>query len=111
MKTIDLSTKNFTKLDSINSRNGVALKDCDGMSIAVKKLATGLDVDDKGKERSVGVIVSTDDEYYTTISESACDIIEEAMELVDSGMNLEMRVTKRTSKNDREFIAITVIEK
>lgn len=109
MKTIEYATSNFSKIDKINSRNGVALKECDGLTIKVKALATGTDADENGEVRNVGVIVTPENEYYTTISGSAIDVIDDSIELIDEGMELSLRITKRTSSKGREFITLTAI--
>ena len=109
MKKIDYCTKNFTKIDSINSRNGVALKECNGLEIKVKALATGIDEDENGEVKSVGVIVTPEAEYFTTISGSSIDVITEAIELVDEGADLTFRVSMRKSSKGRDFITLTAI--
>lgn len=109
MKKIEVQSKNFTKVDSINSRNGVALKECNGLTIRVKALATGVDEDENGEVKNVGVIVTPDNEYFTTISGSSIDVIYEAIELIDEGVDLSFKVTTRKSSKGRDFITLTAL--
>ena len=109
MKRIEAQTANFTKIDGINSRNGVALKECNGLTIRVKALATGIDEDESGEIKNVGVIVTPDNEYFTTISGSSIDVITDAMEIVDEGIDLSLRVSTRKSSKGRDFITLTAI--
>jgi len=110
-KEILSQTKNFSKIYAVNAANGIALKDCDGMEIPVKALAICKDSDKKtGEIKEVGVIVSENDETYSTISDMAMDIIEDCMEFVDEGTPLKFRVTVRKSKGaDRDYIALTAL--
>lgn len=109
MRTITSSTKNFTKVDLINSKSGVALKDEE--MVTVSKLAV---IHDDGAEKGedpkdIGVIVTDEGKTVTCISTGAIETIFESIELVDEGMKFHYLVDIRTSKSGNEFITLSLI--
>lgn len=99
-------SKNFTQIDAINSRNGVALKDMDGETIIVKALGIVKDVDkETGEVKEVGVIITNEGDCYTTISDNAIDVITDTMEYAGV-KKLTYKVNVRKSKGGRDFISI-----
>lgn len=108
MREITKSTSNFTKLDAINSKNGIALKDVNGQTLNVKSLAVMM-VDDEEGQKEVGVINTTDGKCYTTISSNACEVIADTIPIIEEeGLSITFDIDVRTSKGNREFIAITL---
>lgn len=114
MRKIVNSTKNFTKIDMLNARNGKALRDIDGEMISVKKMAV-LEVQEEDDDvKAVGVIVTNDNEVYTCISSGAIAMITDSIVILEEDdLNLSFKVEARLSKNktedgeQREFIALT----
>lgn len=108
MREIIASTKNFSKVDMMNSRNGKALKDVKLDMISVEKLGV-LHVDDDDDPRDVGVIITTDGDCLTCISSNAIEMITDCISLIDDdGETIGFTMDVRKSKQDREFIALTV---
>ena len=105
MKPIKTTT-NFTKFDAMNARNGNPLKNCDGLTIPVDRLAIGKDSMEDGEEREVCVIVSTDNECYTTISPTVIAMISDCIDLLEEGEKISVKIIKRTSSKGREFISL-----
>lgn len=109
-RTIIKGTENFNKIDMLNSRNGDALKDYNGKRVSVSKLGI-LDVDEDGEDKTVGVIIDDTGKAITCVSSMAIDVITDSISLIDEeGMKLDYLVNVKKSKNDREFISLTVIE-
>lgn len=100
-----ICNSNLTKVDILNSRNGVALKDAT-TPIDVKGLGV-VKVEEEGEEREVGIITSQDGRCYTTISANAIEMITDCCEIIDSGEKLRFNVEVRQSKGGRDFIALT----
>lgn len=109
MKTIINSTKNFTRKQAINSKNGIALKDMNGSEVHVSGLAVLEDSDSPEGTKEVGVIIAEDGMCYTCISSGAIDVIGDCIDLVNEGEEVTLKVDVRTSKGGREFIALIVL--
>lgn len=111
MRTIIENTNNFTKRDSMNSRNGLPLQDLDDKStIKVTTAAILEDVDEEtGERKEIGVIRTPDKLYYTTISATVIDTMHDLIDIINEEGDVEIRLGKRKSKGGREFLTITIL--
>lgn len=111
MRNIILNTKNFTKRDSMNSRNGLPLQDLeDKEKIKVTTAAILEDTDEEtGERKEIGVLVTPEKQYYTTISSTVIDTMNDLIDIIDEEDEVEIRLGKRTSKGGRVFLTITIL--
>ena len=101
-------SKNFSKKDFINSRNGIALQEIAGEKLKVKSCAILLDTDEDEEEKEIGTII-TDAGVYTTISENIMDSIRDIIMIEAEGeTDITVNVQKRKSKQGREFLCMTI---
>jgi len=112
MKTITLRTPDFSKKDEFNIKAGAhSLKDAIGQVIVVNAACVGTDTNDKGETVSAGAILSDEGEAYTTISATAIDLIESLIDmLTDDSTPIKVKVDSRKSKNDRDFIVMSIVD-
>ena len=110
MRTIEIATKNFTKKNAINVRNGSALKDHGGEEINIEKVCVGTDVDEDGEVKNFGAFITTSGDCYTFISENAIETAKDLIEIIDEEEDaVSCRVDVRKSKGGREFIALILL--
>lgn len=111
-RTIAVASTNFTKRDMLNSRAGVPLKDFEE-SITINNVISAAvlsDVDEDTSEiKDVGVIVTADKTYYTTISATIIDTMEDLIDILNEEGNVDIRVNKRLSNNKREFLTMVIL--
>ena len=110
MRNLILNTNNFTKRDAVNSRNGVALQDMENAFmfnvIAAAQIET---VDEEtGERKEVSVLKSEDDHYYTSISATVYDVMDDLIEIINDEGSCKVRVDKRKSKQGRDFIMLSL---
>lgn len=109
MREVITATANFKKIDLLNSRTATPLKEADGNRIKVARLGV-LNVVENDETKTVGMIVDDTGAGFSCISTNAISVIEDSIELIDEGMSVEFLINVKRSKNDRDFIAITVYE-
>lgn len=111
MRTVGNSTKNFTRRDAINVRNGSALKEHAGEEISITKVCVGTDVDEEsGDTKRFGAFITESGECLTFISENAIETAAELIEIINEEENpVSCRVDVRKSKGGREFIALLLL--
>lgn len=111
MRNIMLNTRNFTKRDSLNSRNGLPLQDLENLEkIKITTAAILEDTDEETKEtKEIGVLVTPEKQYYTTISATVIDTMNDLIDIIDEEGEVEIRLGKRTSKGGRTFLTITIL--
>ena len=104
-------SKNFTKRDSINSRNGEALSLLnDNQTIVVGASCIMNTIDEStGEITPCGVIVSDEKHYYTTISGTIIDVLPDLIDILDEEEAVEVRINKRKSKAGRDFLTLTIL--
>lgn len=110
MRNLILNTNNFTKRDAVNSRNGIALQDMENAFmfnvIAAAQIET---VDEEtGERKEVSVLKSEDDQYYTSISATVYDVMDDLIGIIDDEGSCKVRVDKRKSKQGRDFIMLSL---
>lgn len=108
------SAGGFTKRDALNSRNGFALQDFEGDSMEIPnvvKAACATNVDeDTGEIKNVSILVTEDHTYFTSISTTIYDNMEDLMEILEDESKINVRIHKRVSKgNKRDFLTLTVL--
>lgn len=110
-KVIEQS-ENFTKRDSINSRNGYPLQDLeDKMILEISACAIMEDDDEEtGERKEIGVLVTSEKEYYTTISGTVIDALYDLGDILKEEGNVRVRIGKRKSKGaGRTFLTLDII--
>lgn len=111
MRKTTLQTKNFSKRDGMNSRNGFPLQDLDNKeTIKVTAAAIMEDNDEEtGEVKEIGVIVTPEKQYFTTISSTVIDAMYDLIDIMDEEGETSIRLDKRQSKGGREFLTITIL--
>lgn len=113
MREIIFSTQNFSKRDAINCRSGIPLQEFDGDSQTIENIVAAAimkDTDtDTGEIKDISVLKTADMVYYTSISATICDNMEEVIDLIDEEGTINVRIDKRLSKGKREFLTIIVL--
>lgn len=111
MKRITNATENFNKKDAINMRNGLPLKDePNGKTFNISKAAVVEDTDEEtGELKNVSVLIDSEGKYYTAISATVADIMNDCIELLDAGESVTLELIKRKSSAGREFLTFQVI--
>ena len=102
----------FSKKDTINSRNGYALKDVEnGEVLTVTACAQMTNTDEEtGELKYVTVLVTPEKEYYTAISAMIYDAAPDLIDMLDDvDSAVEIKVGKRNSKAGREFLTMTIL--
>lgn len=114
-KTINQSAS-FSKRDGINSRSGYPLKDFEGKNFPIKGITAAAvmeDTDeDTGEIKEIGVFRTKDEfgntVYYTTISATVIDVLEDVIEVIDEESTVDVLITKRKSNSNREFLTLVI---
>ena len=108
-KVIEQS-KNFTKKDFINSRNGSPLQEFAGEKLTVTACAIMEGVDEKQQPIEIGNIVTTEGSF-TTISANIIDSIRDIidMEAEEGAVSYDIKINKRKSKQGRDFLSLIVL--
>lgn len=110
MRTLVKSTNGFTKKHFLNARNGTALQDIDSGAVINVKLAAQISDDSEGEEKTVTVLIDTEDRYFTAISKSIYSSTEDLIDIIDDGNQpVQVRIDKRTSKSNREFLNMFIL--
>lgn len=113
MREVIMSTKNFSKRDGINCRSGLPLQDFDGSSQTIENIVAAAimkDTDtDTGEIKDISVLKTGDNYYYTSISATICDNMEEVIDLIDDEGTINVRIDKRRSKGNRDFLTLVVL--
>lgn len=104
-------SKNFTKKDFINSRNGQALQEVAGSKLNIISCAVlhddGADSDD-GEEKTVGTIIAKEG-VFTTISPNIVQSLHDIMEIEAEGeKDIMVDIKMRKSKGGRDFLTLTI---
>lgn len=104
------NTSNFTRRDAVNSRNGIALQDVEnGYTFNVISAAQIETVDEEtGERKEVSVLKSDDNQYYTSISATVYDVMDDLIDIIDDEGSCKVRVDKRKSKQGRDFIMLSL---
>lgn len=105
-------SNDFTKRDVVNSRAGKPLQDFEkSMTITnITAIATCKDVDEEtGEIKNVGIFRTADMVYYTTISETVFDTLDDVIEILDEENEISVRVDKRKSNSGRDFLTLVVL--
>lgn len=106
-------TTTFTRRDRINSQVAATLQvlaETPNNRISVDRAAI-IDRPDTGtgEVKQVGVLVTTDGDYFTTISATAIRAIDELIEIIDEeGGPVSISCKMKQSKSGRDFIAVTI---
>lgn len=104
-----ITSTNVTKKDIINMQAcSVSLKDANGEEINVSGVAVCEDINEKGETVRKGFIIAPDGTVFGTVSATAIRSIDGIADLLSDGENVTVSVDMRTSKNDRDFIVLTV---
>lgn len=103
-------TSNFTRRDAVNSRNGIALQDLDNAyTFNVISAAQIETVDEEtGERKEVSVLKSEDNQYYTSISATVYDVMDDLIDIINDEGSCKVRVDKRKSKQGRDFIMLSL---
>lgn len=113
MRDIITASKNFTRRDIINSRSGYPLQDFEGNSLTIPEVVAAAIMKDTdtetGEIKDITVIKTSDSHYFTSISATVYDCMEDVIEILDEESTISVRVDKRTSKGNREFLTIVVL--
>lgn len=103
-------SNNFTKRDMVNSKAGYPLQDFDGqMEIKNVKAAAMTEVVEDGEKKEVSIIVTDDNQYYTSISATIYDSMPDIIDILDDETKVDLRIIKRESKSGREFLSVIVL--
>lgn len=108
-----MQTKTFTKRDVINSNSGYSLQDFEGNQMVIE-LVTAAAVLQKpdsetGEQKDVAVLVTANSEYFTSISATVLDQMDDILELIDEEGSLNIRVVRKKSKGGRDFLQLVVL--
>lgn len=105
----DVATKNISKIDLINAKNSMAFKDVQANEvIPIHGAAIATDPED-GKQYAY--LWSKLGDCYAGNSQSIMEQIAMAIEVIDSGVELDFSVIKRTSKQGKEFLSLKLTER
>lgn len=110
-KTIITKTENFTRKMAINIGTSIALQDKVGQkinSIVAAAVVTGIDRE-TGEEKQVSVLVDAGGMFYSAISATVLEQMDDIIELIDDGEDFDVIVVSRTSKGGRDFITLNVV--
>lgn len=110
MRNMVMKSEGFTNKDSINSRNGEALQDSTGEIIV--RAAAMMEVDDEDGEgkKTVTVLVTPDNHYFTAISATVYDVMPDVIAIIDEEeAPVTVRIDSRTSKSGRDFLTLTIL--
>lgn len=104
-------SNNFTKRDMVNSKAGYPLQDFDGSKMEIKnvKAAAMTEVVEDGEKKEVSIIVTDDNQYYTSISSTIYDSMPDIIDILDDETKVDLRIIKRESKSGREFLSVIVL--
>ena len=108
------STGGFNKRDALNSKNGIALQDFEGDSMVIPNVvkaacATNTD-EDTGELKNVSILVTEDQTYFTSISSTIFENMEDLMDILEDEQKIDVRINRRVSKgNKRDFLTLTVL--
>lgn len=111
-KVLDKSDS-FTRIHAMNSKVGTPLKDINGTQITVIAVGIVEDVDSQtGEIKKVGVIVSQENEIFSTISSNAVETLEELIDMFNDEHMKKCVITVkvRTSKGGRDFLSLIISE-
>lgn len=112
MREIINKSTGFTKRDLVNSRAGNPLQDFEkSMTINnIMAIATCKDTDEEtGEIKNVGILRTSDMVYYTTISETVFDTLDDVIDILDEEGEISVRVDKRRSNSGRDFLTLVVL--
>lgn len=111
MRNLIVSTNNFSKRNMMNSRNGLPLQELeDRAEIHLQAAAIIEDEDPETKElKEIGVLVTPESEYYTTISATVIDTMHDLIDIMDDEGTADVRIGKRVSKGGRTFLTMTIL--
>lgn len=98
-----------TKKDLANMVTSESLESVAGSTIKIKGVAIGMDKDSDDKDVRCGYLLG-EDTIYSTISETALRSIEMYPEIMEEEnlKELEIAVSKRSSKGGRDFLVLFV---
>ncbi len=105
------STTNMTKADIFNAQsNAQPLQKCD-KPVTVRAVGVADDVsNDTGEVVTVGIIVTTDNEIFGTISKTVVDTFDILSDMLNDGESPTIRVNRRKSNAGREFLTLGLME-
>ena len=111
MRKITNQTEKFTKRDSANSRNGLPLQELEHKStLHIIAAAIMEDTDEETNEtKEIGVFVTGEKEYYTTISATVIDTMYDLIDIMSDEGEVDVRIEKRKSKGGREFLSLVIL--
>lgn len=113
MRTIIDATKSFTKRDIINSRSGFPLQDFDGDSLTIPEIVAAAIMKDTdtetGEIKDITVLKTSNSHYFTSISATVYDCMEDVIGILDEESTISVRVDKRKSKGNRDFLTLVVL--
>lgn len=108
----DKQTAGVTKVDRINMSNSSrSLKEAKDTTLHIKEAAIVNGVDDDGDPLVRAFIIDENGNSYGTVSATAIRAIDDAIDLIDDGLKLDVLVTMPKSKNDRDFVSLTFTER
>ena len=112
-RKIVAQTEGFTKRDAINSRSAETLQKFEGKELNIKGITSCAimeDVDEEtGEPKTIGVLKTAEGEYYTTISETVIDVLDELMDIINEEGAADVRIVKRTSNSNRTFLSLIIL--
>lgn len=110
MKTILKSTQNWTAVDTFNGKMALSLKDVVGETLTVTKVATGMDINEKGEEIASACLI-TDKGAFGTISGTAVELCSALIDIfTESGFeNIQIAVESRRANSGRDYLALTIV--
>lgn len=108
-----MQTKTFTKRDVINSNSGCSLQDFEGNQMVIEFVTAAAVIQkpdsETGEQKDVAVLVTANSEYFTSISATVLDQMDDILELIDEEGSLNIRVVRKKSKGGRDFLQLVVL--
>ena len=110
MKTILKSTQNWTAVDTFNGKMALSLKDVVGQTLTVYKVATGMDVNEKGEEIASACLI-TETGAYGTISGTAVELCAALIDIFTEGNyeSIQVAVEARRANSGRDYLALSIV--
>lgn len=112
-KKVITATNNFTRRNLISIGGaGISLKDLkDGTEIKVKACALVQDDSDPENIKDIAAFVDETGNIYSSISANMVDCVPDIVDLFndDGEEEVSIRIIKRKSKSDREFLSLLVL--
>lgn len=98
----------LTKKEYINARSSSKKIEKD-LVIEVVKVGQYADTDKDGKPITVGVFVTKDGEFYSTISATVLDAFDDLEELLEEEDSLAIRIIESKSNSGRDFYQLRIL--